>query len=80
MRGLFGGLLLGTGLLFMTCSGLCSLAVVVMGFAEAMRDPSIIIVPLVVGGVPFVLGFGLFMWGRALLRQSNDPNDSDWSA
>lgn len=80
MRGLFGGLLLGTGILIMTCSGLCSLAVVVMGFSEAMREPSIIMVPLVVGGVPFVLGFGLFMWGKALLRRTDDPNDRDRSA
>ena len=68
MRGLFGGLLLGVGLLIMTCSGLCSLAVVVMGFAEAMRDPSIIMLPLLVGGIPFAIGFGLFWWGRWLLR------------
>jgi hypothetical protein len=72
MRGLFGGLLLGTGLLIMTCSGLCSLAVVVMGFSEAMRDPSIIMLPLLVGGIPFAIGFGLFWWGRWLLR--TDPS------
>jgi hypothetical protein len=72
MRGLFGGLLLGTGLLIMTCSGLCSLAVVVMGFGEAMRDPSIIMIPLLVGGIPFAIGFGLFWWGRWLLRRADD--------
>jgi hypothetical protein len=72
MRGLFGGLLLGVGILIMTCSGLCSLVVVFMGFSEAMRDPSIIMLPLVVGGVPFAIGFGLFWWGRWLLR--TDPS------
>jgi hypothetical protein len=68
MRSLFGGLLLGVGILIMTCSGICSLVVVFMGFGEAMRDPSIIILPLLVGGIPFAIGFGLFWWGRWLLR------------
>jgi hypothetical protein len=69
MKQLFGGLLLGVGILIMTCSGLCSLVVVFMGLGEAMRDPSIIMLPLLVGGIPFAIGFGLFWGGRALLRQ-----------
>jgi hypothetical protein len=68
MRSLFGGLLLGIGILIMTSSGLCSLVVVFMGFSEAVRDPSIIMLPLLVGGVPFAIGFGLFWWGRWLLK------------
>ena len=71
MTRFFGGLLLGVGLLIMTCSGLCSLVVVVMGFSEALREPSIIIVPLLVGGIPFAIGFGLFWGGRALLREAD---------
>jgi len=71
MKQLFGGLLLGVGILIMTCSGLCSLVVVFMGFGEAMRDPSIIMLPLLVGGIPFAIGFGLFWGGRALLRQDD---------
>lgn len=71
MKQLFGGLLLGVGILIMTCSGLCSLVVVFMGFGEAMRDPSIIMLPLLVGGIPFAIGFGLFWGGRALLRQDS---------
>jgi hypothetical protein len=69
MKQLFGGLLLGVGLLIMTCSGLCSLVVVVLGFGQAVNDPSIIMLPLLVGGIPFAIGFGLFWGGRALLRQ-----------
>lgn len=72
IRRLFGGLLLGTGILVMTTSGLCSLAVVISGFSIAMREPSAILMPLFFGGVPFALGFGLFRWGRSLLRRSND--------
>jgi hypothetical protein len=69
---LFGGLLLGAGILIMTCSGLCSLVVVVMGIGQAIRKPSIIMLPLIVGGVPFAIGFGVFRWGQSLLRQNDD--------
>jgi len=75
MKQLFGGLLLGTGILIMTCSGLCSLVVVVLGFDTAMHDPSVIMLPVLIGGIPFAIGFGLFQWGRALLRQAE--NDAD---
>jgi hypothetical protein len=71
---LFGGLLLGAGILIMTCSGLCSLVVVVMGIGEAIREPSIIMLPLLVGGIPFAIGFGAFRWGRYLLREPDDRN------
>jgi hypothetical protein len=72
MTRLFGGLFLGVGILIMTCSGLCSLVVVVTGFGMALEDPSIIILPLLVGGIPFALGFGLFYWGKWLLRRADD--------
>jgi hypothetical protein len=38
----------------------------------ALQDPSIIILPLLIGGIPFALGFGLFYWGKRLLRRSDD--------
>jgi len=71
---LFGGILLAVGILVMTCSGLCSLLVVAAGFREALRTPSVILLPVVIGGVPFALGFGVFRWGRMLLRRA-DPED-----
>jgi hypothetical protein len=79
MTRLFGGLLLGIGLLVMTCSGICSLVVIIAGFSEAMREPSVIMLPLLIGGVPFVIGLALFFWGRALLRNTNDrhPRSND---
>lgn len=73
MNRFFGGLLLGTGILVMTCSGLCSLAVVVIGFSAAIQSPPLILFPIVVGGLPFGIGFGLFRWGQHLLRQSEEP-------
>lgn len=76
IKRLLGGLLLGTGILVMTTSGLCSLVVVVMGYTEVMREPSAILLPLTVGGIPFALGFGMFWWGRRLLRRSQDDQIS----
>ena len=69
MNQLFGGLLFGLGLLIMTCSGLCSLLVVVGGFQMVFDDPSVVMLPLLVGGIPFVIGFGLYKWGRWILKQ-----------
>lgn len=71
MSQLFGGLLLGVGILIMTCSGLCSLIVVVMGIGVAFSEPSALLLPLMVGGIPFAIGFGMFRWGRSLLRQAD---------
>lgn len=72
MNRFFGGLLLGIGILVMTCSGLCSLVVIMAGFGEVIREPSALMLPLAFGGVPFLIGFGLFNWGRSLLRRADD--------
>jgi hypothetical protein len=73
MKQLFGGLLLGIGILVMTVSGLCTLAVVIGGLSDGgtmvAQDPTVLFIPLVAGGVPLAVGFGLYFWGRALLRQ-----------
>jgi len=69
MKRLFGGILLGVGLLIMTCSGLCSLSV---GLGFALHAPAMLLVVLIVGGLPFLLGYGAFRWGRSLLRQADE--------
>jgi hypothetical protein len=74
MTRFFGGLLLAVGILMMTCSGLCSLAIIASGFSMAMREPSVLIIPLIVGGIPFTIGFGAFRWGKYLLREPGDPD------
>lgn len=73
MSRLFGGLLLGVGILIMTCSGLCSLAFIVIGLTGDQQSPAMIVVPLFFGGLPFAVGFGLFQWGRYLLTRSEEP-------
>jgi hypothetical protein len=77
MTKLFGGLFLGIGILVMTCSGLCSLAVVVLGFSSFLQEPSVIMLPLIVGGIPFALGFGAFKLGQWMLSL---PDDRDGAA
>lgn len=78
MKQFFGGLLLGIGILVMTVSGLCTLSVVVAGLYDepgmVAREPSILVVPLLVGGLPLLLGFGLYRWGRSLLRPPQDSS------
>lgn len=71
MKRLFGGLLLAAGILIMLTSGLCTLVVGVSTFAQ---DPSMIILAALFGGVPFAIGFGLYKWGRWLLRKPEDHN------
>lgn len=71
MTRLFGGLLLAAGILVMTTSGLCSLFVVIGGFGMVFQDPTVILLPVIIGGVPFVTGYGLYRWGRSLLRRGD---------
>ncbi|MBX9885804.1 MAG: hypothetical protein K2X68_12615 [Novosphingobium sp.] len=71
MKRLFGGLLAAVGILIMLTSGLCTL---VVGPAVIYQDVSGIILALVFGAPPFALGFGLFKWGRGLLRKPEDHN------
>jgi hypothetical protein len=72
MKRLFGGLLLASGILVMTCSGLCSLAVIIGGAAQVPKDPSLLVLPLLFGGIPFLFGFGLFYAGRTTLRHARE--------
>lgn len=70
MKKLLGGILYAVGILLMTGSGLCSLAVIVTGLSD---DPNMIAMawlPLLIGGVPFALGFGAFALGRSMIREA----------
>ncbi len=71
MRQVFGGLILGCGILIAGLSGLCTLLVA----GTSLFDPGtsgdlMTIVPamLMFGGFPFVCGLGLFFAGRSMLR------------
>jgi len=71
MKQFFGGLLLAVGILIMTGSGLCTVVIIGGGLTSGTSlDQALSDLPLVllIGGVPFALGLGLFFGGRALLR------------
>ena len=70
MKRLFGGILLAIGILIMTGSGLCSIAVIVMFMSEGGGEgPGMLMLPAIVGGVPFAIGFGSFYAGKRMLRR-----------
>jgi hypothetical protein len=79
MRGVFGGLLMGIGILIAGLSGLCT----VVGVGAMLFDPgsmgnagemvSVLGAVLLFGGVPFLIGLGLFFAGRHLLKDQRQP-------
>ena len=72
MKQFFGGLLLAIGILIMSGSGLCTVVVIGIGLSGGMRPSealSVLPIPLLVGGVPFLIGLGLFFIGRNLSRE-----------
>jgi hypothetical protein len=76
MRQLFGGLLLALGILIAGLSGLCTLLIVGTSLVDGSsggEDYGIGMMALVIGGVPFVVGLGMFFAGRALLRSPSPP-------
>lgn len=70
MKSLFGGILLGAGILIGGASGLCSLVVLVMGLADAAGVLTVLPFVLVVGGIPMAIGAALFFIGRAMIRSA----------
>ena len=73
MKRLFGGIMVAVGVLLMTGSGLCSLAVIGSSLQAGSRgDLSIIPLALIVGAIPFGMGFVGVWFGRTLIREADD--------
>jgi hypothetical protein len=68
MKSLFGGILLAAGILIAGVSGLCSLVILGMGVTEPSGVVDMLPIVLLVGGIPFLIGLGLFFLGRAMIR------------
>jgi hypothetical protein len=68
MKSLLGGILLAVGILIAGASGLCSLVFLGMGVSEPSGLVDVLPMILVVGGIPFAVGLGLFFLGRSLIR------------
>jgi len=77
MREFFANLLVGAGVLIATLSGLCSLAVLAASFGQIIgRSPgwdSTLLLLLIFGGIPLLVGVGLLVLGLHLLRGANRP-------
>ena len=69
---LFGALLIAVGFLIMALCGLCSAVVVVGSLLQGGGADflSFTLMAAVFGGVPAVVGFGLFWLGRTLRRKT----------
>ena len=72
MKGFWGAMLMAAGILIAGLSGLCSGILIVSGLmggeASGPDALSSLMIVLVVGGIPFAIGLGLFFAGRALAR------------
>ncbi len=68
MQKLLGGIMLAIGILIAGASGLCSAVFLVSTIGQSLE-----MLPLIIlfGGVPFVVGLGLFFGGRALIRSAD---------
>ena len=81
MEKLIGGILLAVGTLIAGVSGLCTLVVVGSSLASPSEWTSggmnglfgSFMIVLIVGGIPFLLGIGLFLLGRRMLRRASPP-------
>lgn len=88
MQKLFGGLLIGCGILIAGLSGLCVLILAGTFLTEFGGDTGGIdeflsMLPMVLGyaGIPMAVGVGLFFLGRHLIRSADadkptDPGDT----
>ena len=78
VRTFFGAALIAIGFLMMLLCGGCGalffVTFLVGGIASSNHeDISMVIMPIVLGGVPALVGFGLFVAGRALRRPAAGP-------
>jgi len=82
MKGFWAAMLMAAGILIAGLSGLCSGFLLVAGLfqgpgggADALSGAGIV---LIVGGIPFLFGLGLFFWGRSLARSAKrDREEAD---
>jgi len=80
MRSFFGAILLGAGILVAGLSGLCTVFALGSALLGGMSREELSYLPavLIFAGVPFVIGIGMFLLGRRLIR-SADREDVTWS-
>lgn len=77
VRRLVGGVLIAVGILIMTGSGLCSLAIIVSVIGSRSPESGIAFLALLIGGLPFASGLAMFLRGRHLIRAARPPSDEE---
>lgn len=73
MSKLLGGILQAVGILIAGASGLCSLFFIVSMIPQSGDTGGalgLLMLIAMIGGIPFLIGFGLFRWGRSIVRQA----------
>jgi hypothetical protein len=68
----FGGALLAIGFLMMALCGGCGAVFLLFYLVDGLAHPNdlpLALFPVALGGVPALIGFGLFAWGRSLRRE-----------
>ncbi len=74
MKNVFGGIMMGCGILVAGLSGLCLLFALASTFLDAsvggtsIEIMSVIPAALIFAGIPIAIGVGLFFGGRALMN------------
>ena len=80
MQKVFGGLMLGCGILVAGLSGLCTLLVAGTSLIDASGPQelmSVLPASLIFGGIPVAIGIGLFFGGRALVRSAKAEEERE---
>jgi hypothetical protein len=75
MEKVFGGLLMGCGILVAGLSGLCTLLAAgsaLVGSTSSQEMMSIVPAALIFGGIPLLIGLGIAYGGRALIRSARE--------
>jgi len=75
MKKVFGGLLMGCGILVAGLSGLCTLLAAgsaLVGSSSSQEMMSIVPAALIFGGIPLLIGLGIAYGGRALIRSAKE--------
>jgi len=75
----FGAALVAIGVLMMVLCGGCGAIIFLFYVFDGLAHPNdmpMAIIPIFVGGVPALIGLGLFAGGRALRRPTKPPPSS----
>ena len=74
MKKLIGGILMAIGILIAGLSGLCSLVFIIGGMSGEGGD--LLVLTLIVGGIPFAIGVGLTLGGKAIINAARRDEES----